>query len=472
TTSITIEGTAEAGTSITLTATLAGGATTSAATTTSSGGLWSIPLSVLEGTTTISVVAANSDGVTSSAVSRSFISDITAPSVVVFSLLECNHSLITGGTCAGGLQATPSLSSPSSDVASYTYIVDGLVNSTSTTLGPITLSAGSHSVSIAAYDAAGNGATSTPVTIVALSMPVIINEVGWMGTQASGADQWVELFNQNSGYVINMANVRLSTDDWATASMTGVLSNTDMYLVERSQIVSDIAADHIDSNLAFTSQPAQLRLEYTAGGYATTTIDATPIATACGSIWCAGTDDTLRRSMERTRPDLSGTTATNWNSNNTFAIYGRDSNSVKINGSLKEPNSLGQHNVVQYTCEPPFTSFYVEGGSYVPGGTSCRYYSPTIFGSIHYATAFAGTVGSSTQYGGHMTGSLTDTIEAGDVIPSGYDVQGQDLFVAVFTIPPGALATPYLNQFLNYFTTGAEAPPMGNYGIFRFKYGN
>lgn len=470
TTSVEIAGTADTDMFISLLITSASGATTTATTTSSAGGTWSVPISLFEGTTTISVIASDQNSNASPATVRVFSSDVTPPSVSTFSLRECDHSLVVGGSCAGGLQATPSLSATSSDISYYHYVVDGSIVGTVTALGSITLTAGTHAVAIAAYDAAGNGATSSAATIISIDLSLVINEVGWMGTQASASDHWIELFN-NSSYTIDMSTVRLATDGWQTSVLSGTLGGTNMYLVEKSEVVSSITASHIDGNLSFTSTPAQLRLEYTAGGYATTTLDATPVASACGSVWCSGTDDSERRSMERTRPDVAGTMASNWNSNNTFAVYGLDSNGVKINGSLMEPNSRGNHNLVSYTCDPPYTSFYTEGGYYIPASSNCRYYSPTILGQFHYAAVFAGTVGSSTDYNSHSTGSVVDTVENGDVVPAGYDVRGQDLFVAVFTIPSGGLGTTYLNLFMSYFTTGANPPPMGNYGIFRFKYG-
>lgn len=69
-------------------------------------------------------------------------------------------------------------------------------------------------------------------------------------------------------------------------------------------------------------------------------------------------------------------------------------------------------------------------------------------------------------------GTNTDSFESGDIVPGDYQVQGQDLFVAIFQIPSGVLGTAYLNLFLDYFRTGANPPPTGSYGVLQFKWGN
>ena len=469
TTSVTVSGTSGANATLTLLFTFQGGATSTGTTVASPLGVWNYATTTIDGAIQISATATDSNNNTSSASLLSFNSDITPPSVSTFSLLECAHSLATDACMTKG-SAHPALSSTSSDVSYYSYIVDGTVTATTSTLGIITLSSGSHTVAIVAYDIAGNGATSSPVSIESADAPLVLNEIAWMGTPASPSDQWIELYNRSS-HAIDLSQVTLTSSDGANNTpLSGTLAAGSYYLIEKSETTTSIASDLLVPALTLSSAPVQLSLLYTAGGLATSTIDETPIASACGSSWCAGTNDSDMRSMERTKTNVAGTLASNWNANNKIIKNGTDSVAGSLNATPKSLNS-STINSIGYTCNTNINDFYSEGGNFEPTSGNCRYYAPALVGLAHYGLVFAGTIGSSTSYDGHSMGAANDSIEHPDTVPAGYQVQGQDLFAAVVLLTPGPQAAVELAQFMDYFQTGLQPPPHNNYGVLRFKWG-
>lgn len=467
TTTVTLAGTADANALISLNITAQGGAVTVATTSANSSGVWGTVVTTAEGTTTISATASDLNGNTSTSASLSYRSDITAPSVSVFSLLECSYALATDACTTAG-SASPQLTAASSDVSYYTYIVDGSIVSTSSALISITLSAGARTVAIAAYDMAGNGATSSAVSIEMLNMPLVINEVGWMGTPASATASWLEIYNR-SGHPIDMSRVRLSTSDGLNAfNLSGTLADNSYYLIENSETNTSELAEHIATSFTLSSTPTQITLSYIANGGATTTIDATPIASACGSSWCAGTIGGSSLSMERNQPGTVGTLASNWGSNNTVIKRGSDGVTL-MNATLRYRNSITVDSI-SFSGGPDFNVFYIEGGHYQPTTGNFRFRDPMLVGSAHYVSLYVGTVGSSTALYEGPTLSSTDTTVATSPIPAQYQVQDQDFFATVVLVTPGPMASVEIGQFRDYFTTGVGSTP-NSYGILRFKWG-
>lgn len=467
TTTVTLAGTSDANALISLSITEQGGATSTATTSANSSGIWSLAITAAEGTTTISATASDSNGNTSSSASLSYISDITAPSVSVFSLLECSYTLVVG-TCTTAGSASPQLTAPSSDVSYYTYIVDGGVVSTSSALTSITLSTGARTVAIAAYDMAGNGATSSAVSIEALNMPLVINEVGWMGTSVSASASWLEIYNRSS-HSIDMSQVNLSTSDGANSfNLSGTLASGAYYLIENNETNTSESAEHISASFTLSSTPVQITLSHIANGAATTTIDATPVASVCGSSWCAGTTGGSNLSMEREQPAVVGTLASNWGSNNTVIKRGSDG-SVLMNATLRYRNSITVDSI-GFSNGPSFNTFFIEGGHYQPLTGDFRFLDTALIGTQHYVSLYVGTVGSSTVLLETPTGSATDSTINTSAIPAQYQVQDQDFFATIILLTPGPMASVEAGQFRDYFTTGVGSTP-NSYGILRFKWG-
>lgn len=467
TTTVSLSGTSDANALISLSITEQGGGANIATTTADSLGVWGRSVTTAEGTTTISATASDSNGNTSVSATLSYRSDITAPSVSVFSLLECSYPLVVG-TCTTAGSASPQLTAPSLDVSYYSYIVDGSIVSTSSILSSVTLGVGSHTVAIAAYDTAGNGATSSPVSIEALSTPLVVNEVGWMGTLASATSTWLEIYNRSS-HSIDMSKVNLSTSDGLNSFvLSGTLVSGAYYLVESNETNTSESAQHISASFTLSSTPTQITLSHVANGAATTTIDATPVASTCGSSWCAGTIGGSSLSMERNQPGTVGSLASNWGSNNTVIKRGSDGTTL-MNATLRYRNSITVDSI-GFSNGPNFNTFFVEGGHYQPMTGDFRFLDTALVGSQHYVSIYIGTVGSSTVHLETPRGSATDSTVNTSAIPAQYQVQDQDFFATIVLLTPGPMANVEAGQFRDYFTTGVGSTP-NSYGILRFKWG-
>ena len=166
---------------------------------------------------------------------------------------------------------------------------------------------------------------------------VVINEVAWMGTEASTSDEWIELYN-NTDQGIDLADwILVAADGTLNITLSGVISAHGYFLLERTDdnAISDIAADWSGSfgtGLLNTGDVLTL-----ADGLAQV-IDT---ANGNGGPWLAGSNisSTDRYTMERINPLLSDTD-TNWATNDPdVARNGRDANSGPINGTPKARNS-------------------------------------------------------------------------------------------------------------------------------------
>ena len=76
---------------------------------------------------------------------------------------------------------------------------------------------------------------------------VVINEVAWMGTAASGTDEWIELYN-TTDQDINLAGWTLtSSDGTPVIHLVGTIPAHSHYLLERTDdnAISDVPADQV-----------------------------------------------------------------------------------------------------------------------------------------------------------------------------------------------------------------------------------
>ncbi len=438
----------------------------SSTTTVANDGTWSVAITPTEGQIQLSVTAVDLNGRTSVGATRSFSVDRTAPDVSGFSVFECSHSLKTSG-CAVMNQAHLRIASSSLDMRYFAALVDGTATATSSNSEiQVSLAAGSHNLAVVAYDAAGNTATSTAVSVESLEMPIAINEVAWSGTNASPDSQWIELYNRSSD-PISLSSVALSIGTAEPVSLSGTISGESFFLIERTETDTSVASDFVYPFQALTSMPVAIALAYAPGGQATTTIDSTPVATACSGNWCGGTNDTARRSMERTQPNTLGSTPSNWNPNDGFWRNGNDANGAALNASPKKQNSQSLSSI-GYFCEPDTVSF-IEGGYYQFGnGTQGRCtYESSNFGGNRFGALFIGTVGSSTAVSSHYLGVATSKFEFESALTS--PTQGMDMFAVIF-VPRFGSVDEDTTAFTNFFQTGT-APPTLSYGIIRFKWG-
>ncbi len=185
-------------------------------------------------------------------------------------------------------------------------------------------------------------------TAQAPSPEVAINEIAWMGTAASSADEWIELRN-NTGRDIDLRGWTLSWGEGENQIIIHfgsaqentkevrrtLIPGRGFYLLERSddETISDMAADLIytgalqNTGETLVLKDAQGRIIDTANGN--------------GGEWPAGTDaqgDVPYASMERVNAERADADD-NWASNDGKSRNGKDKDGNPINGTPKAENS-------------------------------------------------------------------------------------------------------------------------------------
>ncbi|RMF39005.1 MAG: DUF11 domain-containing protein, partial [Chloroflexi bacterium] len=163
---------------------------------------------------------------------------------------------------------------------------------------------------------------------------VVINEVAWMGTTASAADEWIELYN-TTDRPITLTGWTLRSDDGSpNISLDGVIPAHGYYLIERTDdnAVSDVPADWMGSfgSGGLSNQGEVLTL--TAPG--NVVVDT---ANGDGGAWPAGTGSP-RATMERIDP-MAPDTDGNWGTNTGLIRNGLDADGGPITGTPKARNS-------------------------------------------------------------------------------------------------------------------------------------
>ncbi len=130
---------------------------------------------------------------------------------------------------------------------------------------------------------------------------VVINEIAWMGTTTSYANEWMELYN-NTATTVDLTGWTLTAADGSpSVSLSGTISPHGYYLLERTD---DTSVPNSTANLIYTGNLSNSRevLELK---------DNTGLLIDQVDSWYAG-DNTTKATMERIDPTVSGTTATNW----------------------------------------------------------------------------------------------------------------------------------------------------------------
>jgi len=164
------------------------------------------------------------------------------------------------------------------------------------------------------------------------SRTVVINEVAWMGTAASTADEWIELHNPTAQN-INLDSWTLTGDDNNTPTITliGSIPAGGFFLLERTDdtTVSDISADQIyTGDLINTGESLTLR------DNTNLVIDT---ANSNGGAWPAG-DNASKASMERINP-LAPDDDSNWETHSGTIRNGLDASGNPLNGTPKARNA-------------------------------------------------------------------------------------------------------------------------------------
>ena len=160
---------------------------------------------------------------------------------------------------------------------------------------------------------------------------IVINEIAWMGSADSSADEWIELYNITNTPV-DLTNWVID-DDNGSATYTissGTIPAYGYFLIEDTEEATSAASDAIiNISLANTGDSLVLKDE------TSQTIDT---VNSSGGAWYAGNSGSYL-SMERIDPLASGDTAGNWADN----MLGNGSigrSSSAINGTPGSGNSV------------------------------------------------------------------------------------------------------------------------------------
>ncbi len=374
---------------------------------------------------------------------------------------------------------------------------------TSSTSADLHLSYGTHTLLLQA----SNQSTTTArmMTVDVLESPIVINEVAWAGTQASSADEWIELYNKSS-YTLGVSDLTLlSAEGSPYLRLSGSIPSHGYYLIERGSddTVSDIVADIVlpftglSSGIGLNNVGEHLSLIYATEGYASTTLDTTPVLSACSNGWCFGEASPAYASMERSDPQVRGSDPLNWHTHTSQRTNGKDSAGAFLSGTAKALNttapvtpstqsnpqptstspapstststplaSIGEP--IGYIC-PPQQGSYVEGGYYYHTGVvvGCYYVSETIGGN-RYGGIYKGVVGASTRINTHFMGTSVNSFESNDSIQNTNPQDGDRYFTVIYEVGGDIQKVA---AFETNLLSGGVLPAGVKYGIINWRYG-
>ncbi|MBI5005353.1 MAG: lamin tail domain-containing protein, partial [Candidatus Lloydbacteria bacterium] len=311
---------------------------------------WSLTLAFNQGTTTVQFFATDSAGNISAATSTTLFVDSIAPQAPAPAIAECASSLASSGCLV--VATTLSISWASSEAADFNYFIVNNNGAVSTTTATSTTAAVANNIAysfaLAAIDKSGNASATTTMTAEINTSPVVINEVAWGGTNASAADEWVELYNKTAS-TVNLSGFTLYAADGAPyIPLSGSIPAGGYYLIERKNTgetdeatqspVKDITADLWTSFGSGLSNDGENLILARKGMGATTTIDEIPY---CFN-WCVkGLGSPMYLSMERFDTNVAGTDWNNWASTlGRYILNGKDKNDMPISGTPKAKNSI------------------------------------------------------------------------------------------------------------------------------------
>ena len=163
---------------------------------------------------------------------------------------------------------------------------------------------------------------------------VVFNEVAWMGTKASSADEWIELYN-NSNEPVSLEGWSLNENgNKLIIALKNSIAANSYYLIERTDdSVTNVPADLFGSwgGSGLSNDGEKISLK-DSGGNIIDEID-------CSLGWFAGKASPDYQTMERTNP-ASSSLETNWHGNS-VAGTSVDAKGNIIQGTPKAANSSG-----------------------------------------------------------------------------------------------------------------------------------
>lgn len=165
---------------------------------------------------------------------------------------------------------------------------------------------------------------------------VVFSEIAWMGTQASSADEWMELFNVGTT-TADMAGWKIQDGDGNTVvSLSGIIDLGAYFLIERTdqQTVKDIEAQ-ITSPFGGSglSNGGEKLILFDNNNNVIDSLD-------CSGGWFVGEASPGYKSMERKSASTDSNYPANWGINNGIIRNGMDAAGNLINGTPGARNSV------------------------------------------------------------------------------------------------------------------------------------
>jgi hypothetical protein len=435
-------------------------------------GNWIVTLDLPEGTTHVVFTASGSSGTDSVSVARDISVDLTPTDAAVVTVPACQFSFAVG-FCALTMNSASVNWSDVPGATSYALVTSGVLGPITTATSAVAaLSANATTtIAVVAYDAAGNAATSSSVFVGSISSPLVINEIGWGGTNNSSANQWIEIKN-SSQYDIDLSHASLAFSDGSTALLSGTLAGGRYLVVEPHFFVMNLDPLVVPFTLSMAAAE-QIRLVWN-NDEGETILDSTPATDACAG-WCAGSlgaklgsnvsglpDLYSPLSMERTAGTSDGTLASSWHSTDSYGAW--LANGATMWGTPGQKNSEGwpDQGVVCDSSGP------VAANQPLHIGASCiflmRFITGNTFGPDRFAGMYRGDVGSSTGGMSFVGKPLAAEVPLGstsDLVP------GEHFFFAA--VENRSWADDALT-FNLYFTNGSVPAPHSNYFVIPFTY--
>lgn len=164
------------------------------------------------------------------------------------------------------------------------------------------------------------------------SKPVVINEIAWMGTQASHNDEWIELANKTD-QEINLADWVLKISNGNSVSdvnLTGKIAPNGFYLLERTNdsTIPNISADQIFTGAISNNEGAWIELD-----------DANNVLIDNAYIVSAG-ENGSKKTSERVSIWTAGINKNNWKTYSGQGGVARDADGNAILGTPRSRNSV------------------------------------------------------------------------------------------------------------------------------------
>jgi len=166
----------------------------------------------------------------------------------------------------------------------------------------------------------------------AAPLDVVINEIAWMGTDSFYSDEWVELHNITQTPIDLSGWKIIAQDTTPKITLSGVIPAQSFYLLERTDdnTIPGITADLIYAGV-LSNKGEHLKLLDGQNNI----IDEIN----CNQGWFAG-DNTLKQTMERRSPQISGNSPENWQSSQNSGGTPKLKNTAKSIEKLPEILSL------------------------------------------------------------------------------------------------------------------------------------